>query len=51
MANNYKLLCTDKHSDNPRAWRWVYYFHTLEEAQRAKKSIEKGGNKAKIEEV
>lgn len=49
--NNYKLIATDKHSDKPNEYKYIYYFDTLEEAKHAKSKIEEGGNKAKIKEV
>lgn len=51
MANNYKIMCTDKHSDKPNEYKYIYYFDTLEEAKHAKSKIEEGGNRAKIKKV
>ena len=50
MNNNYKLLCTDRRN-NVNKLEIVYYFETLDQAEKAKKSIEKGGNAAKIKKL
>lgn len=50
MNNNYKLMCTDI-ANGVKSFSVVYYFETLEQAEKAKKAIENGGNKVKIKKV
>lgn len=48
-ANNYKLVCTDKRKEVQKEYE--YYFETIEDAIRAKRAIEKGGNKAEVKRI
>ena len=47
--NNYKIVCTDKRKDVKKEYE--YCFETIEDAMRAKRAIENGGNKAEIKRV
>ena len=45
--NNYQIVVTETKT----AKTYTYYFETIEQAERAKKAIEQGGNKAKLKEI